>query len=571
MKKLDDRPYQADAVVRILAAYKTHRRVLFVMHTAGGKTVVAVRVILAMLAKGPALFIVHRKTLVDQAVKSLTDGGLKLGQIGIIMAGHPAPKPGVLVYVAMVQSLCRRTKPKVSLIVIDETHRAAAESYEKLLNLYPDTFVLGLTATPERLDGRPMRDVGFTEMIEGPEPAWLIDKGYLAKPPVFAPHPEVLAALQADLRKMRKGKGDYEQGALAAVVGSRILVGDVLDHWKKYAEGQTTALFAVNVEQAERYAAAFEKAGYRAECIHGETKDPERKAILARLKSGKTKVVTTCDVLLEGWDMPEVTALICVRPTRSKTVWIQMTGRVVRPFGETTPVVLDHAGNALRLGLPHMKRKWSLDAPPKKEGKARGDGEPVCKACPECQNVCPVAATTCDGCGFVWSVTHEVEGELVEVTGPKMCVGGWFGPCPKGNVAGFRSKQSRCIDCARRVSAKANGAKMTVEQRRAAQRAATASMTSEQFRLRTAGGANKRATTMTPERRSAAGRKISAAFTPERRVAAGRTLKERMTPERRQDMHRSRKASGAHTKAWATRRARGATGGSSPPAAGSAK
>jgi DNA repair protein RadD len=521
---LEDRPYQIDATTRILAAFERERRVLFAMYTGGGKTRVAVMVLLALLSRGPALLVAHRRTLVEQAVKNLVNGGIPREKIGVIMAGHKAPTGDVLVYVASIQTLSRRRKPAVKLVIIDEAHRALAAMYEKLLDIYPDAYVLGLTATPQRLDGHPMREV-FGEMVEGPEPEWLAEHGYIGKGPVFAPAPEVLAALQADLRKMRKGaNGDYENKALAESVGSRILVGDVIEHWKKHAEGRTTVLFAVNVEQAQRYAAAFNAAEYRAECIHGGTKDEDRLAVLARLRSGEIKVVTTCDVLLEGWDMPEVTALVCVRPTRSVTVWVQMTGRVMRPW-DVHPVVLDHAGNALRLGLPLAKRQWSLDAPPKREGNGRGDGELVCKVCPECREVCAVAATTCAGCGYMWPVTHEVEGDLVEVNGPKMCMGDGTGPCPKNALAGKWSGSGRCKSCSSRANSRTMHAawmNRPPEERSEITRKASMARPPEQRRHAAQRAAKALIDKLSPEQKTAmamrAARASVAAITPERRA-----------------------------------------------------
>lgn len=411
------RGYQRDDVRGIFKAWKALRAIVYVLPTAGGKTVVAARVIQQETRAGKrVLFMAHRRELIEQAREQLIEDGVDAGDIGIIMAGQ-ASQPDRPVQIASVQTLVRRKAPKSDVVVIDEAHHATAKSYGKILSWYPDAKVLGLTATPHRMNGRPLCDV-FEDIVEGAKPSVLLAGGWLLKPRVFTKKHGKLV----ELRKIRIVGGDYDQGQLAKRVNRRESNGDMVEHWQEIAGGRRTIGYAVNVAHAKRMCRVFLDAGIPSEVVTGETSVAERKAILGRggrLDRGVTKVVWTCMLVTEGWDLPSVKCAILARPTRSTVLYLQMVGRVLRPYEEEggltmSPIVLDHFGNALVHGLPHHDREWSL-----MEKLKPGGGAPPVRRCPECGAIVPAFAKVCEECKAEMRAPHAIverkDKRLVEV------------------------------------------------------------------------------------------------------------------------------------------------------------
>lgn len=359
------RDYQERTVNAVIAALA--RRPILVAPTGSGKTVMAVA--LADRIGLPTLWLTHRKELVDQAAGHLFAHGLNPG---IIMAGYP-PFPLAQVQVASIQTLARRERPPAGLIVIDECHHATADTYRTILDSYPDAAVVGLTATPFRLDGRGLGDL-FGEIVVAALPGELCDAGVLHRPKVWA-------SKSPDLRGVKVIAGDYQLGALAKRTNTDELNADIVATWQKHAAGRRTVVFAVDIEHSRAIVVAFRQAGVPAEHLDGGASRQERDAILARLRSGQTQVVSNCMVLTEGWDLPALQCAILARPTASLNLHLQMVGRVMRACdGKDGAVVLDHAGNHHVHGLVTRRLNYSLDG-----SRKVGSDEPLglrrCRAC----------------------------------------------------------------------------------------------------------------------------------------------------------------------------------------------
>ena len=257
-------------------------------------------------------------------------------------------------------------------IVVHNCHHARADSYGKILDAYPNANVVGLTATPFRLDGRGLGDV-FGELVVAAWAADLCASGILHKPRVWA-------SLAPDLRGVKVTAGDYNVGELAKRSNTAELQADVVETWLKHANGKRTVAFAVDVEHSESITDAFCRAGIAAEHLDGSTPKDERDAILERLRSGETKIVSNCMVLTEGWDLPALECAIIARPTASLNLHIQMIGRVMRATdGKDGAIVLDHAGNHHVHGLVTRKLKYSLGD--EKVGFSEPLGLRRCQAC----------------------------------------------------------------------------------------------------------------------------------------------------------------------------------------------
>jgi superfamily II DNA or RNA helicase len=389
------------------------RRVLVVAPTGAGKTTIAGHLITKAASQGQrVLFLAHRRELISQAYSRLLQMGVKEKNVGVVMATDPRRRPGAPVQVASVATLARRPKPLADIVFIDEAHRALAKTYQDISSHYAGALHLGLTATPYRADGKGLGDM-YDELVTVASPRQLIDEGYLVEPRVLT----VPLSDLPDLSRVKLRGGDYAESALAAAVDQTSLVGNIVDHWQEHARGVRTVAFATSVEHSRHITDRFLSAGVPAEHLDGTTPGRQRDAILQRLESGQTLVVSNCGVLCEGWDQPAVKCAILARPTKSTGLYLQQAGRILRPFGGQQAIILDHAGCALEHGLPQDEREFSLEDSADKSGELLG--EVPTKVCEQCFTVVPAATRTCPACGFEFEgreMPIEQEGTLVEVT-----------------------------------------------------------------------------------------------------------------------------------------------------------
>lgn len=351
--------------------------------------------------------LVHRQELQLQASRSLSAMGVAHG---LIAPGHNRTTHPV--QVASVQTLIRRReRPRFDLIIIDEAHHAVAGTWRKILDLYPAAKVLGVTATPCRTDGAGLDDV-FDHMVVGPSTASLIDMGFLVRPVVYAPPTAV------DLSGVRKRGGDYDQRDVAERMDKPAITGDAVGHYRRLAPGKPAIAFCASVAHAQHVAEQFRQAGFIARSIDGSMADTDRKQAIADLGNGRLHVLTSCDIVSEGTDIPVVEAAILLRPTTSLSLYLQQVGRALRPApGKDRALILDHVGNCLRHGLPDDPRDWTLQGVERTTSNARDDVPPV-KQCERCYAVFK-PSPVCPACGHVHQVKareiQQVEGELQEV------------------------------------------------------------------------------------------------------------------------------------------------------------
>lgn len=400
------REYQQRGVDQIRARFAAGvRRVLYTAPTGSGKTVLFAYIARGAAAKGKRVCIlVHRRELVLQTCARLDYPH------AVIAAGFPAD-PRQTIQVASVQTLINRLGqyPQFDLIVVDEAHHCRAASYETILAMHPAARVLGVTATPCRLDGRGLGDL-FQELIHGPSVRSLIDDGYLAEPIVYAPS-------MIDTAGVHRAHGDYVTRELAAVADRPTITGDAITHYRRYADRIPGIAFCVSVEHARHVAADFQGAGYIARCVDGGTPQAERDHAIAALGSGRIHMVTSCDLISEGVDVPIVGCGIMLRPTQSTALAIQQTGRCLRTApGKRRAIILDHAGNTLRHGLPDDDRDWTLEHGHARRAVSGDDDKVSVRICPHCFYA-HATGPVCPGCGYEYPIEGrdiaERDGELV--------------------------------------------------------------------------------------------------------------------------------------------------------------
>ena len=365
MNRLKLRPYQIDLIDRVRASMnRGNRRVLLQLPTGSGKTACASEVLKQTSDNGyHSIFLADRRKLIDQTGEKLGSYGV---DYGTIMAGR-TPDFDAPVQVASIQTLYSRAikrevmhLPGVHFVVIDEAHKSLGNQYNELITEhYPDAFVLGLTATPIRSDGRGLGEM-YDDLIIGPSVNTLVGEGFLVPMRYFAPSRPDMAFLDTIVDQR---KGDYNEKKLGQYMEqNKPLIGDVVKHYKRLGEDRQAVVFASSVRHSIYLAEEFNRAGIPAEHIDGTTYHHERQRIYENVHSERTRVLTNCSVNIEGWDEPQISCVIMARPTKSIGTYLQMAGRVLRPFpGKEDAILLDHSGAVQELGFVSDERAWSLD------------------------------------------------------------------------------------------------------------------------------------------------------------------------------------------------------------------
>lgn len=371
------------------------RRILIFSGTGTGKTVIASEITKSAVALGNrVMFLAHRKELIDQAYNKITSFGV---ECGVLMASDPRKKIWLPVQVASVPTLANRShKPKADLIIIDEAHHSRASTYEQIIQCYPESVILGLTATPCRADGKGLNDL-FDVMVSCPSIANMMSRKdpstglpYLVSTRTFAPN-------GINTEKIKVRGGEYDKKESAAAFDKPTIIGDIVAEWLKHAKGRTTIVFAAGVDGSKHLIEKFVAAGVHAEHLDGTTPKEEREGILGRLNSGETVIVSNVGVLTEGFDCPKVSCIVLARPTKSMGLYLQMVGRALRPFpGKPDCLILDHVLCTIEHGFVDEEREWSLAA-----GVERADAEkvPSVARCKQCGHTFYSGPDLCPNCG----------------------------------------------------------------------------------------------------------------------------------------------------------------------------
>lgn len=325
------RDYQVNAIQNLRAEIaQKKRRVMLSSATGSGKSRIMVEMAQAAARKGKRVVVLcDRIQLVQQMSGHFTAIGL---HHGIIQADNSRAEYSPVI-VASIQTVMTRGLPEgTDLVLIDEAHGCGGrEEFRKVIQRAmssPKTVVIGFSATPwskglakhyEELGGPLFESMVATVSIDG-----LIEQGFLVDADVYAPY-------DPDLSGVKTVAGDYNEKQLGDAMNKPKMVGDIVTHWLKLANGLPTVCFATNILHSQSIAAEFVKCGIAAEHISCKTPDAERLEILARVASGETKVICNAMLLTTGWDLPACRCMILARPTKSLVTYVQMVGRILRP------------------------------------------------------------------------------------------------------------------------------------------------------------------------------------------------------------------------------------------------
>jgi superfamily II DNA or RNA helicase len=403
------------------------KRALMVAPTGAGKTVMA-----AFMQGGAARrglvtwFVVHRIEILLKTAETFRAVGI---DFGIVADGYPI-EPGKRVQLCMVQTLVGRLHllPHPDGIVFDEAHHIVAGYHSTIANDNPNAWQVGVTATPERLDGRGLAPF-FDAMVTGPTTADLIRRGFLSPYRYYAPGKPDLA---------QDGGGLNRRNA-AEVMGSAKLIGEAVDSWGERAEGLRTINFELSRRASLDTVEAFRTSGVSAIHVDGDMHPDARREAFAAFAAGEYKVMSNVAIAGEGVDIPGIDCVMLRDPTASLTKFLQEVGRGLRVvYGDgfdlddeaervaaiaagpkAHAIVLDHAGNVFTHGMPCDERTWSLQgAKDRRRMQAANDAIPI-RQCPKCFFVAPSTVRVCAGCGYehetVYRPPEYADGELFEV------------------------------------------------------------------------------------------------------------------------------------------------------------
>jgi hypothetical protein len=249
--------------------------------------------------------------------------------------------------------------------VVHNCHHCTLNStWGKILGHFKDVLRIGVTATPRRLSGEPLGDL-FDSLIIATPMRQLIQQGVLSDYRMYAP-------TQVVIKDVKTRAGDYAKDQLAGFMDRPSITGDAVTAYRQFASGRRAVAFCVSVAHATHTADAFRAAGFAAAEIDGECAKLDRRRIIQDFRDGRIQVLTSCDLVSEGFDLPAIEVGIFLRPTQSLTIWLQQLGRCLRSMpGKQHAYLLDHASNAQRHGLPDEVREWSLDGKEHRDGRYR--------------------------------------------------------------------------------------------------------------------------------------------------------------------------------------------------------
>jgi len=400
-------PYQRDIIRDTRLALREHNSVLIQAPTGSGKTVLSAEMLGKASYKGKrSFFICHRAELIEQSSKTFEKVGIPHGFI----ANGYAPDPWQPVQICSIDTLKNRYNKiqPPDLCIWDESHHLAAAGWAKVHGAYDKAKHVGLTATPERLDGKGLGD-WFSHMIKGPSVSWLIESGFLADYKAFAPS-------IPDLTGVHKRMGDYKHDELEQVMDNNVISGNAISHYLDLVPGKPAVAFCVSIKHSEHVAERFRQAGVMAVHIDGKMNKHDRKIAIDSFRKGDIKVLCNVDIVGEGFDLPSLTASILLRPTQSLALYLQQVGRALRTdTGKDNAYILDHAGNIMKHGLPDEEREWSLDSKKRTGKKKDSEREEPIKVCEKCFGV-HAPSPQCPYCGHV----YEVKGREIEETDAKL-------------------------------------------------------------------------------------------------------------------------------------------------------
>lgn len=382
--------YQKKLVERTRQSYlEGYKSPCVVAPCGAGKSVIISDVARMTTQKGKrVLFLVHRRELIDQIKGTFKKNAVDLDRVEF----------------GMVQTIVRRLErtPKPDLIITDENHHGMAASYRKIYEHFSDVLRLGFTATPIRLNGSGLGDINDI-LIEEVDAEWLIENGFLSPYKYYAPKLINTEALKLN------NLSEFSNGSIDdAMEDRKKIFGDAIKHYKELASGEQAIAYCHSIEASLQVKEEFLKHGINAEHIDAKTPRVDRDSIIRKFRNREIQVLTNVDLIGEGFDVPDCSTVIMLRPTKSLSLYIQQSMRGMRYRPGKTSIIIDHVDNVRTFGLPDAKRQWSLQTK-----KSSGSQATIkIKQCNNCFAVYSSEEKACAECGYVPEIKQASEYEV---------------------------------------------------------------------------------------------------------------------------------------------------------------
>ncbi len=390
----EEREYQVEAVSMIQTEFRNRlRKILLVLFMGLGKTHVASNMIkMAVNNRKRVLFLAHRYELIAQARDKFISEGL---DVGVIMDGfkEEREKP---VQVASIQTLNNRELPIADIVFIDEAHRTFSQQYMKNLREYDaaGAYFIGLTATPFRTKRSEALSIFWEGAVRPITVSEAIEQGYVCQSKVYACARIVTAGME------KTARGEFKEQELMRAFDADDVYVNLITNYKLHIGRDRAIVFCINVDHSKKTCAALIEAGYRAVHVDSQTPKETRKRIIADYKDGFYDALVNVDMFTEGFDCPEIRAVVLNMATSSKSRYFQAAGRASRKInGDPSKKfykVLDMADNTKRFGFVEDHYEINLDGQEKKKKKS---GVTPVKDCPFCGFMMPVITKICPDCG----------------------------------------------------------------------------------------------------------------------------------------------------------------------------
>lgn len=419
------RKYQDRVVSRAVSALGTHGNTLVISPTGSGKTIM-LAALAGQVKAEKTLILQHRDELVNQNMQKYMAINPKAWPA--LYTADAKSWSGSAIF-AMVQTLARHTEtiPKLGLLIVDEAHHTAANSYRKIIDAAkeknPKIKIAGFTATPERSDKKGLRGV-FSNVADQITIKELIDLGFLVPPRALV----VDVGKQDELSKVRRLASDYDMEQVEKIMDTKVINEEVVRHWREQAGDRKTIVFCSTIAHAEDVAMAFDRENIAAAVVTGETPDGERKRIIRRFKAGQIQVICNVAVFTEGFDEPLLSCVILLRPCSHKSTMTQMIGRGLRPVNckehpgviKRDCIVMDFGTSLLTHGdlntMTNLGPESDTAEPgecPQKECGSLAYRLPDRRDNMGCGAQVPVGCRECPMCGFIFEKEGDDSGPSI--------------------------------------------------------------------------------------------------------------------------------------------------------------
>lgn len=393
--------YQLDLVDKARKLFLDNQGVLIQSPPGSGKSVMIAEIVKKATDKqNRVLFIVHRKELIFQITQTLNKHGVDMDQVDVLSEKR-------------AKNILHKIQ-KPSIILTDETHHSRAKTYQDIYSHFEGALRLGFTATPWRSSGKGFTDI-YSKMVEGPSVKWLIDNQRLAP---F----DYKSVVLADTEKLKKNSlGEFTKSSMDKAI-PKAIYGNIVENYKRFADGQKTILYAHSVEASKAITQKFNDNGIHAAHADSQTPNNVREQIMDGFREGHIKVLCNVDLISEGFDVPDCTCVILARPTDSLVLYMQQAMRSMRYQPNKVATIIDHVGNYARHQLPDYPHNWNkyFNGYDKKQRKSEKDKETIgLSTCDVCFAVYDSKLDECPNCGHKNEITknemEEVDAELTTI------------------------------------------------------------------------------------------------------------------------------------------------------------